>query len=53
MLYGGLADVYHSDNIDRVSDDFILEAKISKEGFDNVGRAKYAVPSHWDHWQGL
>ncbi|MDY6172383.1 MAG: hypothetical protein SPH94_04220 [Fusobacterium necrophorum] len=36
-----LADVYHSDNIDRVSDDFILEAKISEENFDNVGVAKY------------
>lgn len=43
-----LADVYHSDNIDRVSDDFILETKISEGKFDNVGRAKYAVPSHWD-----
>lgn len=43
-----LADVYHSDNIDRVSDDFIREASISEGTFDNVGMAKYAVPSHWD-----
>lgn len=43
-----LADVYHSDNIDRVSDDFILAAKLQNGDFDNVSTAKYAVPSHWD-----
>jgi len=43
-----LADVYHSDNIDRVSDDFIQDAGIQKGCFDNVAAAKYAVPSHWD-----
>ena len=32
-----LADVYHSDNIDRVSDDFIEECKITKGNSDNVG----------------
>ena len=35
-----LADVYHSDNIDRVSDDFISAAKLQNGDF--------AVPSHWD-----
>ena len=43
-----LADVYHSDNIDRVSDDFIEEAQISTGLFDNVGECKYAIPSYWD-----
>lgn len=43
-----LADVYHSDNIDRVSDDFIKEARISDGMFDNVAECKYAIPSHWD-----
>lgn len=43
-----LADVYHSDNIDRVSDDFIAAAGISTGDFDNVAAARYAVPSHWD-----
>ena len=43
-----LADVYHSDNIDRVSDDFIRSAGIAPGTFDNVAAAKYAVPSHWD-----
>lgn len=43
-----LADVYHSDNIERVSEDFIEEAGISEGAFDNVGKARYAIPSHWD-----
>ena len=43
-----LADVYHSDNIDCVSDHFINSAKITVGSFDNVSAAKYAVPSHWD-----
>ena len=43
-----LADIYHSDNIDRVSDDFIAEAGITPGSFDNVSAARYSVPSHWD-----
>ena len=43
-----LADVYHSDNIDRVSDDFIQAAGIPMGNFDNICTARYAVPSHWD-----
>lgn len=43
-----LADVYHSDNIDTVSEEFIEKADIQNGDFDNVATAKYAVPSHWD-----
>lgn len=43
-----LADVYHCDNIERVSDDFIEEADIKTGTFDNVGECKYAIPSYWD-----
>ena len=43
-----LADVYHSDNIDRVSDDFIAEAGIREGNFDNVAAGEYSIPSHWD-----
>ena len=43
-----LADVYHCDNIDRVSDDFIGECKITSGTFDNVGNCRYSIPSHWD-----
>lgn len=43
-----LADVYHSDSIERVSDDFIKEAKIKNGEFDNVTACKYAISSYWD-----
>lgn len=43
-----LADVYHSDSIERVSDDFIRKANIKTGSFDNVAACKYAIPSHWD-----
>ena len=43
-----LADVYHCDNIDRVSADFIEEAGIQEGNFDNVKECNYAIPSHWD-----
>ncbi|MBD5459239.1 MAG: hypothetical protein HDR27_11785 [Lachnospiraceae bacterium] len=43
-----LADVYHSDNIDNVSDDFIKSAGISEGRFDNIEIARYSIPSHWD-----
>ena len=43
-----LADIYHCDNIERVSDDFIAEAEIKEGNFDNVGDCKYNVPSYWD-----
>ena len=43
-----LADVYHSDNIDRVSDDFIHAADISQGEFDNVKECTYAIPTYWD-----
>ena len=43
-----LADVYHCDNIDTVSDDFIVDANIGPGEFDNIADCGYAVPSHWD-----
>lgn len=43
-----LADVYHCDNIDRVSEDFIKEVDIKNGTFDNVKECGYAIPSHWD-----
>ena len=43
-----LADVYHCDNIDRISDDYIEDANIVSGEFDNVADCGYAVPSHWD-----
>lgn len=43
-----LADIYHSDSIDRVSDDFIESAGITEGTFDGISAARYSIPSHWD-----
>lgn len=43
-----LADIYHSDNIDTVSDDFIAKTGITEGSFDNVSEALYSIPSYWD-----
>lgn len=43
-----LADIYHSDNIDTVSEYFIKKAGIKEGTFDNISIARYSVPSHWD-----
>ena len=43
-----LADVYHCDNLDRVSEDFIKEVGIKNGEYDNVGCCRYRIPSHWD-----
>ena len=43
-----LADVYHCDNIDSVSDEFIADANIRMGEFDNVSDCGYALPSYWD-----
>lgn len=43
-----LADIYHSDNIDRVSDDLIEEHSIPNGDFYNIAACEYSVPTHWD-----
>ena len=43
-----LADVYHCDNIDNVSGEFVEKCNIQEGKFDNVGECKYAIPTYWD-----
>lgn len=43
-----LADIYHSDNIDAVSEKLIEDAGIPEGYFDNVGDCGYSIPTHWD-----
>lgn len=43
-----LADIYHSDNIDRVCEDFVEECHISIGSFDNASKCDYSIPTHWD-----
>lgn len=42
------ADVYHCENIDKVSDELIEKHHIEEGYFDNIANARYSIPSHWD-----
>lgn len=43
-----LADVYHSENIDKITHELINDYHISMGTFDNVATCQYRVPTHWD-----
>ena len=43
-----LADVYHSENMDKLADDFVLKASIPTATFDNISMAHYSIPTIWD-----
>ena len=43
-----LAEVYHCENIDKVSDEFIQKADISEGTYDNISNCKYDVPTYWN-----
>ena len=43
-----LASVYHSDNIEKVAEEFIDSANIEVGSYDHVSNCKYNVPSYFD-----
>ncbi len=43
-----LAEVYHCENIEKVSDEFIEEAKINMGDYDIISKCEYDVPTYWD-----
>ncbi|MDR3095412.1 MAG: hypothetical protein LBU62_12375 [Bacteroidales bacterium] len=43
-----LADVYHSENMDQITDELIDNQKIEDGTFDNIADGKYLIPSYWD-----
>lgn len=43
-----LADVYHCENIDKLTDEWTSKCRIAQGSFDNVAQAQYRVPTHWD-----
>ena len=43
-----LADIYHSENIDKITDELIDNFHIEQGVFDNVADSKYQIPTHWD-----
>lgn len=46
--YYELADVYHCENIDKVTDELIEKYHIATGNYDNVAEAQSSVPTHWD-----
>jgi hypothetical protein len=43
-----LADIYHSENLDKVSDELIGACNIETGHFDNVAATSYSTPTIWD-----
>ena len=43
-----LADVYHSENIDKITHELINKHHITEGNFDNVAACQYRVPTYWD-----
>ena len=43
-----LADVYHSENIDKLLFELTEKHNIENGIFDNIANAKYSIPTHWD-----
>lgn len=43
-----LAQVYHSENIEKVADEFIISCKIEKGSYDKVAETQNKVPTYWE-----
>ena len=43
-----LAEVYHSENIEKVSDELIQKCKIENGNYDIVAECQYRVPTIWE-----
>lgn len=43
-----LAEVYHSENIEKVSDEFIDLCEIENGNYDIIAKAKYRVPTYFE-----
>lgn len=43
-----LAEVYHSENIEKVSDEFIEKTSIKMGDYDNISKYKSRIPTYWE-----
>lgn len=43
-----LADIYHSENMDKLTAEIVEKYNIKDGVFDNILNAKYSIPTHWD-----
>lgn len=46
--YYDLAEVYHCENIDKVTDELVRKYNIPIGSYDNVAKAKDSIPTFWD-----
>ena len=46
--YYELAEVYHSENIDKVTHEIVAKYHIEQGCYDNVAKAQGNIPTHWD-----
>lgn len=42
------ADILHCENIEKVSDEFIVEYEIEQGEYDNLSCQEFAIPSYWN-----
>ena len=43
-----LADVYHSENMEKLAFELVEKYHIKTGMFDNVANSKFSIPTHWD-----
>lgn len=43
-----LAEVYHCENIEKVSEEFIEDAGIKIGKYDKISECKYRIPTYWE-----
>lgn len=43
-----LAEIYHSENIEKVSDEFIQKVQIEMGDYDHISNCKYRIPTYWE-----
>ena len=43
-----LADIYHSENIDKINDELTYQYNIQEAHFDNIEQCQYNIPTFWD-----
>ena len=43
-----LAEIYHSENIEKISDEFIENCHIQNGDYDIILNCKYRVPTYWE-----
>ena len=42
------ADVYHTENIDKISDEIISKFNIKTGNYDIISNCRYSLPTYWD-----